>query len=590
MKKLSMIALIIIAVFGMMSVIGAPKSFADLNDGLIAHYPIKGNANDCIGGNNGITYGVSLTTDRFGEPDSAYRFQGGSSEIIRAYLHNQSELHSLGAMEVSYSVSSWFKTNQQNAKMQIVGKNDGFSQYPFSIDVLYGYITFYMQADSGDGLSSEAPFRINTNYYVANNEWHHIVVVRDRVLIFTRISLYLDGLKIAEVDDLRQNADNLDDISIGNGGINYSQYPFTGMLDDIRIYKRALSEAEIQELYSYTPGIPDTDKDGIDDNNDNCPEISNSDQADLDGDGVGDLCDNCPYISNSDQIDTNNNGIGNACEVLCDECYNSLTNCQSGLTVCEKQLTICQNEPTGCGSDLSICLTRLSTYQTELSACQTDSSACQTELSACQAESYAYQTELSTCQTALSACQTDPSTCQAKLSACRIASSACQDNLTAANAEIARLRAKVAGLEDDLNDANATIRKQRDEIAGFTVTISSLRIQNKDLQDRLDTANATITDLEIQNAYLQSQLNTGTTNADMSKLRAEIARLKNDLNQGNQGLQEIGVLLRMPTGQRKSNSSYTGLMGELLNKIIEILTEPPGQAISGGPQNRKSGK
>jgi hypothetical protein len=38
-------------------------------------------------------------------------------------------------------------------------------------------------------------------------------------------------------------------------------------------------------------GSADTDRDGIPDNQDNCPTIANHDQADADNDGIGDLCD-----------------------------------------------------------------------------------------------------------------------------------------------------------------------------------------------------------------------------------------------------------------------------------------------------------
>jgi hypothetical protein len=41
-----------------------------------------------------------------------------------------------------------------------------------------------------------------------------------------------------------------------------------------------------------TPQPIDTDKDGIIDNEDNCPLIKNPDQSDVDGDGIGDVCDN----------------------------------------------------------------------------------------------------------------------------------------------------------------------------------------------------------------------------------------------------------------------------------------------------------
>jgi MYXO-CTERM domain-containing protein len=62
---------------------------------------------------------------------------------------------------------------------------------------------------------------------------------------------------------------------------------------------------------SYTD---DADGDGKADDVDNCPFVSNRDQADSDGDGVGDACDNCPHTANFNQLDTDGNGIGDACD------------------------------------------------------------------------------------------------------------------------------------------------------------------------------------------------------------------------------------------------------------------------------------
>jgi len=56
------------------------------------------------------------------------------------------------------------------------------------------------------------------------------------------------------------------------------------------------------------------DTDGVDPRIDNCPFVTNADQADAEGDGVGDPCDNCPGISNPNQTDQDHDGLGDACD------------------------------------------------------------------------------------------------------------------------------------------------------------------------------------------------------------------------------------------------------------------------------------
>ena len=48
----------------------------------MAHYPFTGNANDESGnGNNGTVFGATLALDRWGNPNSAYSFDGSDDYI-----------------------------------------------------------------------------------------------------------------------------------------------------------------------------------------------------------------------------------------------------------------------------------------------------------------------------------------------------------------------------------------------------------------------------------------------------------------------------------------------------------------------------
>ena len=102
-------------------------------NGLVAYYPFNGNADDESGnGNNGTVNGAILADDRFGNPNSAYEFNGTSNNIeITAQFYNNGWN--------DYSVSLWFLTNNVSKVYQTlfntvphIGEALGFnhSYYP----------------------------------------------------------------------------------------------------------------------------------------------------------------------------------------------------------------------------------------------------------------------------------------------------------------------------------------------------------------------------------------------------------------------------------------------------------------------------
>ena len=78
-------------------------------NGLVGYWPFNGNAQDGSGnGNHGTVNGATLTTDRFGNQNGAYSFDGQGNRIN---ILNQ--LFNLGWQ--NYTISAWFQTSSSAA-------------------------------------------------------------------------------------------------------------------------------------------------------------------------------------------------------------------------------------------------------------------------------------------------------------------------------------------------------------------------------------------------------------------------------------------------------------------------------------------
>jgi hypothetical protein len=163
--------------------------------------------------------------------------------------------------------------------------------------------------------------------------WQHLAITRDT----NRMSrVYLDGALVGSAAGAGPIAyDGTQFLRLarwGGGGRNWN-----GQLDEVEIYDRALSEAEIQAIVNAGSAgkckVSDTDGDGVPDDEDNCPTIPNASQVDTDADGSGNACDACPAdpfndgdgdgicgnvdicpnVVNPGQEDSDGDGVGNAC-------------------------------------------------------------------------------------------------------------------------------------------------------------------------------------------------------------------------------------------------------------------------------------
>jgi hypothetical protein len=197
-------------------------------EGLVAHWKfddgIGGTAIDSVGTNNGTLIGNPAWTA--GRIDGALSFDGDGDYV---------SVNPIAALAgANFTVQAWIRVDESAGAWNAV-----LTQHDLSNDGCYFYIandkpTFYIIRNPGFAqvLSSES---------VIANKWYHIAATNDG----SDLKLYVDG-------QLKQSAS-----SAGLTGTSYDAYIgceiisplyYNGLIDDLRIYNRAISESEFQDI------------------------------------------------------------------------------------------------------------------------------------------------------------------------------------------------------------------------------------------------------------------------------------------------------------------------------------------------------
>jgi len=211
-------------------------------NGLVAYYPFNGNASDESGnGHNGTVSGATLTNDRFGNANKAYLFTAANQNHITI----NSPVGNFGLSD--FTISVWVKRNS-------AAGNEIFTQrsaaYRNSSWWELGWGRFHIN----ENLAFESTANGNVGDTLRNNVWYHFVGVRKT----TTVRFYLNGVLLDENTTPQiLNIDNLTNAEIGCHFLESPLQCFNGVIDDIRLYNRALSEPEIRLMFS-EGGYPNT--------------------------------------------------------------------------------------------------------------------------------------------------------------------------------------------------------------------------------------------------------------------------------------------------------------------------------------------
>ncbi len=208
---------------------------ASLTDGLAAYYPFNGNANDESGnGNNGTVNGATLTQDRFGNPDSAYSFDGLNDYIM---ISSSPSLDIRGNL----TIAAWVYNIDTAGEIMWRGDNESGSD-PYTLNLEAGKMNLWVFDGSGSTYSAAY------SKEQVGAAWRFWVGIYDTDL--DKISLYKDG-GLENIEDIgpeiTYETSTMWNVigALGDIGGN----PFGGVIDEVRVYNRVLNETEITELY-----------------------------------------------------------------------------------------------------------------------------------------------------------------------------------------------------------------------------------------------------------------------------------------------------------------------------------------------------
>lgn len=196
---------------------------------LVHYWPFNGNTNDAVGAINAVNTGATLTTDRFGNANSAYSFDGDDIMTIGSAGNFGSS---------SFTASMWISTTANSSLNTLIRTEEGGGGNGWFIWFDNNGIEIW--ASSKNYVSSA---KIN------DGAWHMITFVQDADNKVGQ--LYIDGAYIGGY-----SMETVPSVSNGNthvlgSGMTTPYCTFVGKMDEVRLYDKALTAAEVAALYQY---------------------------------------------------------------------------------------------------------------------------------------------------------------------------------------------------------------------------------------------------------------------------------------------------------------------------------------------------
>lgn len=243
-RKTIALPFLLLFVIGCIFAVDMPSASANVNDGLVAYYTFDGDLNDSSGNGNNGSGTVEFEDAKFGKGV----FLDGSNYVT------VKDNDSLDLTE-DFTFAVWLykeESDQFNIPILRKGKSDDFFKGPYSFFLgSGGKIPGVYLVDENERDWAEL---YGDGEVIGTQNWTHVAVTKKG----SSVRFYKNGKACgdAEADYVGTLLSNSQNLIIGMDAYNRSYYK--GIMDELRIYNKALTDAEIKALYESTPGAATT--------------------------------------------------------------------------------------------------------------------------------------------------------------------------------------------------------------------------------------------------------------------------------------------------------------------------------------------
>ncbi len=220
-------------------------------NGLVLHLPFNNNANDVSGNNFNGTASGNVTYAARGTGQSLNVAANAGQYIT---VPNNATLQNLSSM----TLSAWVKPTAFNLgcyteREMVVGKGKDVSANAFGMSITRNTTPSCGSASSFT--TYKMSFEMNgssifSDTYSVDNQWKHVICTYDG----TSQKLYINGLLVQQQNIGAVNTSNTLPLYVNyatwSGGAFNSNGRFGGGIDEIRIYNRTLTDAEVLQIYN----------------------------------------------------------------------------------------------------------------------------------------------------------------------------------------------------------------------------------------------------------------------------------------------------------------------------------------------------